>query len=158
VLEALAVTLGRNARARAIQLPARNEALGLPRPRDQQWSLRIQQMLAYETDLLEYPNLFEGSKVMDGLVESHRERPRRIESGEQVMVGVNRFEETEPSPLTADGGSWRSIRPWSRRRGRRRPSRGRPGATSRPRSPSCAAWRRPTRTSCRPRSRPSAIS
>jgi ethylmalonyl-CoA mutase len=136
VLEALAVTLGRNARARAIQLPAWNEALGLPRPWDQQWSLRIQQVLAYETDLLEYPDVFEGSKVMDGLVaelldgargemarvdeqggaveavpymkaalvESHRERIRRIESGEQVMVGVNRFEETEPSPLTADGG------------------------------------------------------
>jgi (2R)-ethylmalonyl-CoA mutase len=68
VLEALGVTLGRNARARAIQLPAWNEALGLPRPWDQQWSLRIQQILAYETDLLEYPDIFEGSKVMDGLV------------------------------------------------------------------------------------------
>jgi len=68
VLEALAVTLGRNARARAIQLPAWNEALGLPRPWDQQWSLRIQQILALETDLLEYPDIFEGSKVMDGLV------------------------------------------------------------------------------------------
>jgi (2R)-ethylmalonyl-CoA mutase len=136
VLEALAVTLGRNARARAIQLPAWNEALGLPRPWDQQWSLRIQQVLAYETDLLEYPDLFEGSHVMDGLVaelfqgaraemkrvaehggaveavpymkaalvESHRERLRRIEAGEQVIVGVNRFTETEPSPLTEDGG------------------------------------------------------
>jgi ethylmalonyl-CoA mutase len=136
VLEALAVTLGRNARARAIQLPAWNEALGLPRPWDQQWSLRIQQVLAYETDLLEYPDLFEGSKVMDGLVaelidgaraemarveehggaveavpymkaalvESHRARIARIESGEQVLVGVNRFAETEPSPLTEDGG------------------------------------------------------
>jgi (2R)-ethylmalonyl-CoA mutase len=135
VLEALAVTLGRNARARAIQLPAWNEALGLPRPWDQQWSLRIQQVLAYETDLLEYPDIFEGSKVMEGLVaelvegaraemavvaehggaveavpymkgqlvESHRERLRRIESGEQVVVGLNRFQETEPSPLTADG-------------------------------------------------------
>ena len=134
VLEALAVTLGRDARARAIQLPAWNEALGLPRPWDQQWSLRIQQVLAYETDLLEYPDLFEGSKVMDGLVaelldgaraemarvaeqggaveavpymkaalvDSHRERIARIESGEQVLVGVNRFTETEPSPLTAD--------------------------------------------------------
>ncbi|HEY7150250.1 MAG TPA: protein meaA [Solirubrobacterales bacterium] len=69
VLEALAVTLGRNARARAIQLPAWNEALGLPRPWDQQWSLRIQQILANETDLLDYPDVFEGSKVMDGLVE-----------------------------------------------------------------------------------------
>ncbi len=68
VLEALAVTLGRDARARAIQLPAWNEAMGLPRPWDQQWSLRIQQVLAFETDLLEYPDLFEGSKVMDGLV------------------------------------------------------------------------------------------
>jgi (2R)-ethylmalonyl-CoA mutase len=136
VLEALAVTLGRNARARAIQLPAWNEALGLPRPWDQQWSLRIQQVLAYETDLLEYPDIFEGSKVMEGLVgelldgaraemarvdehggaveavpymkaslvESHRERIARIESGEQVLVGVNRFTETEPSPLTEDGG------------------------------------------------------
>ena len=66
VLEALAVTLGRDARARAIQLPAWNEALGLPRPWDQQWSLRIQQVLAYETDILEYPDIFEGSKVMDG--------------------------------------------------------------------------------------------
>ena len=73
VLEALAVTLGRNARARAIQLPAWNEALGLPRPWDQQWSLRIQQVLAYETDLLEYPDIFEGSKVMDG--------PRRRAAG-----------------------------------------------------------------------------
>src|SRR4051812_30864863 len=69
VLEALAVTLGRGARARAIQLPAWNEALGLPRPWDQQWSLRIQQVLAYETDLLEYPDIFEGSKVMEGLVD-----------------------------------------------------------------------------------------
>jgi (2R)-ethylmalonyl-CoA mutase len=138
VLEALAVTLGRNARARAVQLPAWNEALGLPRPWDQQWSLRIQQVLAFETDLLEYPDVFEGSKVMDGLVgellegaraemavveehggavrgvdymkaalvDSHRERLRRIEAGEQVVVGLNRFTSTEPSPLVqgADGG------------------------------------------------------
>jgi (2R)-ethylmalonyl-CoA mutase len=136
VLEALAVTLGRSARARAIQLPAWNEALGLPRPWDQQWSLRIQQVLAYETDLLEYPDIFDGSVVMEGLVaellagareemarvaehggaveavpymkaalvDSHRERIARIESGEQVLVGVNRFTETEPSPLTQDGG------------------------------------------------------
>jgi ethylmalonyl-CoA mutase len=69
VLEALGVTIGRNARARALQLPAWNEALGLPRPWDQQWSLRIQQILAYETDLLEYPDIFEGSHVMDGLVD-----------------------------------------------------------------------------------------
>jgi (2R)-ethylmalonyl-CoA mutase len=137
-LEALAVTLGRGARARAIQLPAWNEALGLPRPWDQQWSLRLQQILAYETDLLEYPDIFEGSKVMDGLVaellegareemrhvaelggaveavdymkaalvESQRKRWQRIESGERVVVGMNRFTATEPSPLTAgaDGG------------------------------------------------------
>jgi (2R)-ethylmalonyl-CoA mutase len=134
VLEALAVTLGRDARARAIQLPAWNEALGLPRPWDQQWSLRIQQVLAYETDILEYPDIFEGSKVMEGLVrelldgaraemavvsehggaveavpymkgalvDSHRERIRRIESGEQIVVGQNRFTESESSPLTAD--------------------------------------------------------
>jgi ethylmalonyl-CoA mutase len=70
VLEALAVTVGRSARARALQLPAWNEALGLPRPWDQQWSLRIQQILAYETDLLEYPDIFEGSKVMDALVDA----------------------------------------------------------------------------------------
>jgi (2R)-ethylmalonyl-CoA mutase len=76
VLEALAVTLGRNARARAIQLPAWNEALGLPRPWDQQWSLRIQQVLAFETDLLEYPDVFEGSTVMEGLVEELREGAR----------------------------------------------------------------------------------
>jgi len=138
VLETLAVTLGRDARARAIQLPAWNEALGLPRPWDQQWSLRIQQVMAYETDILEYPDIFAGSKVMEGLVaellegaraemavvaehggaveavpymkaalvDSHRERLRRIESGEQVVVGQNRFTETEPSPLTddAEGG------------------------------------------------------
>jgi len=133
-LEVLAVTLGRSARARAIQLPAWNEALGLPRPWDQQWSLRLQQVLAYETDLLEYPDIFDGSKVMDGLVaelvagareemqrvaelggaveavdymkaalvESHRERWQRIESGELTIVGMNRFTSTEPSPLTAD--------------------------------------------------------
>jgi ethylmalonyl-CoA mutase len=135
VLEALAVTLGRDARARAIQLPAWNEALGLPRPWDQQWSLRIQQVLAYETDILEYPDIFEGSHVMEGLVaellhgaraemavvaehggaieavpymkaalvDAHRERIRRIESGELTIVGQNRFAETEDSPLTADG-------------------------------------------------------
>src|SRR6476620_11364546 len=138
VLEALAVTLGRDARARAIQLPAWNEALGLPRPWDQQWSLRIQQVLAYETDILEYPDIFEGSKVMEGLVaellegartemavvaehggavkavdymkaalvDSHRERLRRIEAGEQVVVGLNKYEDSEPSPRLqgADGG------------------------------------------------------
>ncbi|MEY2432108.1 MAG: ethylmalonyl-CoA mutase [Acidimicrobiaceae bacterium] len=138
VLEALAVTLGRGARARALQLPAWNEALGLPRPWDQQWSLRIQQILAYETDILNYPDIFEGSEVMDGLVaeliegaraemavveehggavkavpymkarlvESHRERVARIESGEQKVIGQNSFTESEDSPLTAgaDGG------------------------------------------------------
>jgi ethylmalonyl-CoA mutase len=138
VLEALAVTMGRDARARALQLPAWNEALGLPRPWDQQWSLRIQQILAYETDLLEYPDVFEGSHVMDGLVaelvagareeiavvaerggavaavpymktqmvESHRERVRRIETGELAVVGKNVFTEAEPSPLQEgeDGG------------------------------------------------------
>ena len=82
VLEALAVTLGRNARARAIQLPAWNEALGLPRPWDQQWSLRIQQVLAFETDLLEYPDIFEGSKVMDGLV------AELVEGAEEEMAVV----------------------------------------------------------------------
>jgi ethylmalonyl-CoA mutase len=134
VLEALAVTIGRDARARAIQLPAWNEALGLPRPWDQQWSLRIQQVLAFETDILEYPDIFEGSRVMDGLVEemlegaraemavvaehggaveavpymkgalvdSHRERLRRIETLQQTVVGQNRFTESEESPLTAD--------------------------------------------------------
>jgi (2R)-ethylmalonyl-CoA mutase len=76
VLEALAVTLGRDARARAIQLPAWNEALGLPRPWDQQWSLRIQQILAEETDLLDYPDIFEGSEVMDGLVSELAEGAR----------------------------------------------------------------------------------
>src|SRR6201991_1641733 len=83
VLEALAVTLGRSARARAVQLPAWNEALGLPRPWDQQWSLRIQQVLAYETDLLDYPDIFEGSTVMDGLVaelvEGAKEEMLRVE-------------------------------------------------------------------------------
>jgi (2R)-ethylmalonyl-CoA mutase len=138
VLEALAVTMGRDARARAIQLPAWNEALGLPRPWDQQWSLRIQQILACETDVLEYPDVFRGSRVMDGLVEelvagargemavvaerggaveavpymktqlveSNRERVRRIESGELRVVGQNVYTEAEPSPLQEgeDGG------------------------------------------------------
>ena len=143
VLEALAVTLGRDARARAIQLPAWNEALGLPRPWDQQWSLRIQQVLAYETDLLEYPDIFEGSKVMDGLVnelldgarqemavvaehggavqavdymkaalvDSHRERIRRIEAGEQTVIGVNKFTESNPSPLIDEEGGIMTVDP-----------------------------------------------
>jgi (2R)-ethylmalonyl-CoA mutase len=138
VIEALAVILARDARARALQLPAWNEAMGLPRPWDQQWSLRIQQVLAYETDILEYPDIFEGSEVMEGLVEefmagardemamveekggavaavpymkarlveSHRERVSRIESGEQKVIGLNSFTETEESPLmkSSDGG------------------------------------------------------
>ncbi|PWR16748.1 protein meaA [Micromonospora sicca] len=137
VLEMLGVTFSRDARARAVQLPAWNEALGLPRPWDQQWSLRMQQVLAYESDLLEYPDLFEGSHVMtalvDGIVTGARvelekvlemggvvaavetgylksalvaslaDRRRRMESGADVVVGVNRFTETEPSPLTAAG-------------------------------------------------------
>jgi (2R)-ethylmalonyl-CoA mutase len=132
-LEALGVTLSKQARCRALQLPAWNEALGLPRPWDQQWSLRIQQILAYETDLLEYEDLFDGSKVVEArtrelreearaeldrvlemggavaavenawmkqrLVESQTRRSRAIEQGEQVVVGVNRFTEAEPSPL-----------------------------------------------------------
>jgi (2R)-ethylmalonyl-CoA mutase len=134
ILEMLGVTLSRDARARAIQLPTWNEALGLPRPWDQQWSLRYQQVLAYETDLLEYPDLFNGSPVvaaktaelidaaseelqsilaMGGafeaieemksrLVTSQAERSRRIESGEQVVVGVNKFVEGAPSPLGGD--------------------------------------------------------
>ena len=136
VLEMLGVTLSKDARARAVQLPAWNEALGLPRPWDQQWSLRMQQVLAYETDLLEYDDIFAGShvieakvaEIVDGaraeidrvlqaggavaavesgylkaaLVASLAERRRRIETGEDVVVGVNRFTETEPNPLTAD--------------------------------------------------------
>ena len=136
VLEMLGVTLSRDARARAVQLPAWNEALGLPRPWDQQWSLRLQQVLAFETDLLEHDDLFEGSVVVErevtrlvgavraevdrvqamggavaavesgymksALVASHAERRRRIEAGEDVVVGVNRFTTTEPNPLTAD--------------------------------------------------------
>ncbi len=137
VLEMLGVTLSRDARARAIQLPAWNEALGLPRPWDQQWSLRMQQVLAYESDLLEYPDIFEGSVVVDGLVEaiatgakaelatildaggavaavesgylksalvgSLAARRARMESGADTVVGVNRFVETESSPLTKSG-------------------------------------------------------
>lgn len=136
VLEMLAVTLSKDARARAVQLPAWNEALGLPRPWDQQWSLRMQQVLALETDLLEYDDIFTGSHVIEAkvddmveqaraemeriaemggavaavesgylktsLVASHAERRRRVESGDEVIVGVNAFTTTEPSPLTAD--------------------------------------------------------
>lgn len=139
VLEMLAVTLSKDARARAIQLPAWNEALGLPRPWDQQWSLRVQQVLAEETDLLEYDDIFEGSLVITQLVDSmateareemarildaggavaaiesgymksqlvqaHSQRRARVESGEQIVVGVNRHMETEPNPMLADLGS-----------------------------------------------------
>jgi ethylmalonyl-CoA mutase len=135
-LEMLGVVLSRDARARAVQLPAWNEALGLPRPWDQQWSLRTQQIMAYETDILEYEDIFNGSPVIQKkvdellaetrhelakveelggavraiessyfkqrLVESNARRVRRIESGEQKVVGVNCFQQTEPSPLTAD--------------------------------------------------------
>ncbi len=133
VLETLGVTMSKKARCRALQLPAWNEALGLPRPWDQQWSLRIQQVLAYETDLLEHEDLFDGSRVVEArtralmeeslaelekvlemggavaaienaymkrqLVESQSQRLRAIESGDITVVGVNRFTETEPSPL-----------------------------------------------------------
>ncbi|HEY5093316.1 MAG TPA: protein meaA, partial [Acidimicrobiales bacterium] len=134
VLEMLGVTLSADARARAIQLPAWNEALGLPRPSDQQWSLRMQQVLAFESDLLEYPDIFAGSQVMEAkvkeltnaarielddvlalggafqaidelkgrLVASQSARVARIESGEQIVVGVNRFTETAESLLTSD--------------------------------------------------------
>src|SRR6201991_2623409 len=136
VLEMLGVTLSKNARARAVQLPALNEALGLPRPWDQQWSLRLQQVLAFESDLLEYDDIFEGSHVIEAkvaelvasataemdriqamggaiaavesgymkqeLVSAHAARRARIESGEEKIVGVNIYETTEPSPLTAD--------------------------------------------------------
>ena len=135
VLEMLAVTMSKRARARSVQLPAWNEALGLPRPWDQQWSLRMQQVLAFETDLLEYEDLFDGSVVIEArtaalrdeawvelqeilslggafaavdelkgrLVRSMAERTRRIEAGDQVVVGVNKFTETEPSPLDTPG-------------------------------------------------------
>ena len=136
VLEMLGVTLSKDARARAVQLPAWNEALGLPRPWDQQWSLRMQQVLALETDLLEYDDIFEGSVVVEAkvaqiaaaaraemlrieelggavaavesgylksaLVASHADRRRRVESGDEVIVGVNAFTSSEPSPLTAN--------------------------------------------------------
>ncbi|WP_374107409.1 protein meaA [Nocardioides sp. cx-169] len=136
VLEMLGVTLSKKARARAVQLPAWNEALGLPRPWDQQWSLRLQQVLAFESDLLEYEDIFDGSKVIEAkvaelvegaraeidrvqamggaiaavesgymkqaLVSAHAARRARIESGEEKVVGVNVYETTEPSPLTAD--------------------------------------------------------
>jgi len=137
LIEMLAVTLSKKARARAVQLPAWNEALGLPRPWDQQWSMRMQQILAYETDLLEFDDLFDCNPAVDAkvatlkegaraelanidgmggavaaieymksrLVDSNAERLNRIEAGETVVVGVNRYTTTEPSPLqTEDGG------------------------------------------------------
>jgi len=137
LLEMLAVVLSRGARARAVQLPAWNEALGLPRPWDQQWSLRLQQIVAFESDLLDYEDLFDGSHAVaaqvaalkaearaelaaieagggvvaaidsgslkEALVASNARRLRDIESGEQVVVGVNRFTGTEPSPLLVEG-------------------------------------------------------
>ncbi len=135
-LEMLGVVLSRNARARAVQLPAWNEALGLPRPWDQQWSLRTQQIMAYETDLLEFGDIFDGSHAIEArvaalieetrkemarieelggavkaveasymkqrLVDSNARRVRAIEAGELKVIGVNCFQETEPSPLTWD--------------------------------------------------------
>ncbi|MFO1174272.1 MAG: protein meaA [Paracoccaceae bacterium] len=143
LLEMLAVTLSKNARARAVQLPAWNEALGLPRPWDQQWSLRMQQILAYETDLLEYGDLFDGNpavaarvealkdgareelKVLDAmggaiaaidymkgrLVDSNAARIGRIEAGQTVVVGVNRWQAGETSPLTAGDGAILTVDP-----------------------------------------------
>ncbi|MGB5864966.1 MAG: protein meaA, partial [Sulfitobacter sp.] len=137
LIEMLAVTLSKKARARAVQLPAWNEALGLPRPWDQQWSMRMQQILAYETDLLEFDDLFDGNTAVDAkveqlkdgaraelallddmggaiaaidymksrLVDSNADRLGRIEAGETIVVGVNKWQKGEPSPLmTGDGG------------------------------------------------------
>jgi (2R)-ethylmalonyl-CoA mutase len=145
LIEMLAVTLSKKSRARAVQLPAWNEALGLPRPWDQQWSLRMQQILAYETDLLEYGDIFAGSTEIDAkvaaikreareeldrilamggavaavetgymkaqLVESNARRVEAIERGEQIVVGVNRFVETESSPLAAGEGAILTVPP-----------------------------------------------
>ncbi len=139
LIEMLAVTLSKRARARAVQLPAWNEALGLPRPWDQQWSMRMQQILAFETDLLEYDDIFDGSTVIEArvaalkeqtrtelkriaeiggavtaveagelkraLVESNARRIAAIERGEQIVVGVNKWQQGEPSPLTAGEGA-----------------------------------------------------
>ena len=143
LIEAMAVTLSKKARCRALQLPAWNEALGLPRPWDQQWSLRLQQILAYETDLLEYEDIFDGSHVIESkteelkalardtladidqrggatksidfmkesLVDAHIERIKAIESGELTVVGVNRYTESENSPLGAGDGSIQTVDP-----------------------------------------------
>ncbi len=137
LIEMLAVTLSKKARARAVQLPAWNEALGLPRPWDQQWSMRMQQIMAFETDLLEFDDLFDGNPAVDAkvealkegarhelanlssmggamggidymksqLVQSNAERLNRIESGDTIVVGVNKYQQGEASPLmTGDGG------------------------------------------------------
>jgi (2R)-ethylmalonyl-CoA mutase len=143
LIEALAVTLSKDARCRALQLPAWNEALGLPRPFDQQWSLRLQQVLAYETDLLEYEDLFDGSHVVEAkvaelskgaleqlalidamggassaidymkteLVSSNAARVRSVETGDLTVVGVNRWTDSEASPLAADGKAIETVDP-----------------------------------------------
>ena len=147
LIEMLAVVLSKDARARAVQLPAWNEALGLPRPWDQQWSIRLQQIVAHETDLLEFEDIFNGSKVIDlkvqtiiknvkkelkniermggavtsiensymkqNLVKSMSKRVESIESGDQIVVGVNKFVESENSPLTADKKGFMKINPKS---------------------------------------------
>jgi len=147
LLSALAVTLSKKARARAVQLPAWNEAMGLPRPWDQQWSLRTQQVLAYETDLLEHEDIFDGSHVIEAkvaelkrntlaelqhieqlggavaaidymkqqLVASNSRRLREIEAGEQTVVGVNRWTETEPSPLSLGNSTFLTVDEMSER-------------------------------------------
>ncbi|MBF9043436.1 protein meaA [Rhodobacterales bacterium HKCCE4037] len=143
LIEMLAVTLSKRARARAVQLPAWNEALGLPRPWDQQWSMRMQQIMAFETDLLEYDDLFDGSPVVDAkvealkegaraelanlesmggaiaaidymkgrLVESNADRVNAIERGETVVVGVNKYTASEPSPLMGEDGGIMVVDP-----------------------------------------------
>jgi len=145
LLEMLAVTLSKGARARAVQLPAWNEALGLPRPWDQQWSLRLQQIVAYETDLLQYADIFDGSHVIEAkvdelkeaaraelaaidamggavaaidtsymkrrLVENNAKRLAAIEAGEQIVVGVNKFTEAEPSPLAGGEDAFLAVDP-----------------------------------------------
>ena len=143
LLEMLAVTLSKDARARAVQLPAWNEALGLPRPWDQQWSLRLQQIVAYETDLLEFGDIFNGSSEIEAkvealmreaktelarieemggavtavdsaymkerLVESNARRLRAIETGDQTVIGVNAYSESEPSPLVSGDGGFMTV-------------------------------------------------
>ena len=188
LIEMLAVTLSKNARARAVQLPAWNEALGLPRPWDQQWSLRMQQILAYETDLLEYDDIFDGSPAIAAKVaelkargeggarayrgdgrrgrggragymkrsssSSNTRRVEAIERGEQTVVGVNRFMESEPSPLAgaADAhpdrfaaGRGRADRAAQGLARRARPGSGRGGARG-----AARGGREKTATSCRP--------